>query len=61
MNNSQGPLLGQRAAVVFLLGVICAATAGVLTSLSGAAPATGFLAAGGTFVTAVAFFHMIIE
>ncbi|MGV9271221.1 hypothetical protein ACWDRR_42035 [Kitasatospora sp. NPDC003701] len=61
MNNSPGPLLGQRAAVIFLLGVLCAVTAGILTVLSGAAPATGFLTAGGAFVTAVAFFHVIIE
>ncbi|MET9182982.1 hypothetical protein ABZX88_32965 [Kitasatospora aureofaciens] len=60
-NNNQGPLLGQRAAVILLLGVMCGAAAGVLTVLSGAAPATGFLTAGGAFAAAVIFFHAIIE
>ncbi|MFJ8043652.1 hypothetical protein ACIRBX_24440 [Kitasatospora sp. NPDC096147] len=59
--NPQGPLLGQRAAVIFLLGVLVAVAAGVLTFLSGTAPAGCFLAAGGGFVGAVLFFHTIIE
>ena len=59
--NSQGPLLGQRAAVILLLGVLAAAAAGVLTHLSSATPAASFLAAGGAFVAGVLFFHAIIE
>ncbi|GLW56811.1 hypothetical protein [Kitasatospora phosalacinea] len=55
------PLLNQRAAMIFLLGALCAAGAGILTVVAGAALATGALTAGGTFAGAVVFFHSIIE
>ncbi|GAA1942577.1 hypothetical protein [Kitasatospora viridis] len=60
-NKPARPLLGQRAAVILLLGVLCAAAAGILTVLAGAAPATGFLTAGAAFAGAVVFFQAIIE
>ncbi|MCZ4120217.1 hypothetical protein [Streptomyces sp. H39-S7] len=58
--NPEPSLLSQRAAVVFLLGVLAAVAAAVLTVLAGGALADGLLAGGGAFVAGVLFFHTII-
>ncbi|WP_327350258.1 hypothetical protein [Streptomyces sp. NBC_01304] len=60
-HNDRDPLLGQRAALILLLGILTAATAGVLTVLGGAAPAQGALASGAAFAASVLFFHKIIS
>ncbi len=60
-SNDRDPLLSQRAAFILLLGVLAAATAGVLTVLGGGAPAEGALASGAAFAAAVYFFHKIIS
>lgn len=54
------PLLGQRAAIVLLLGVLVGLGAGVLTVLAGESAASGVLAGGAAFAAAVLFFHTII-
>ncbi|GGT51936.1 hypothetical protein GCM10010271_65100 [Streptomyces kurssanovii] len=56
-----GPLLGQRAAVIFLLGILAALAAGGLTAAKGGTLADATLIGGATFAAAVAFFHTIIE
>ncbi|MFF7206197.1 hypothetical protein [Streptomyces sp. NPDC008141] len=56
-----GPLLGQRAAVIFLLGILAALAAGVLTAINDSSAADAILIGGVTFAGAVAFFHSIIE
>lgn len=58
--NSQGPLLGQRAAIILLLGVLAGLGTGILAVLAGESPASGILAGGAAFATAVLFFHTII-
>ncbi|MER5662804.1 hypothetical protein [Streptomyces mirabilis] len=55
-NNDRDPLLDQRAALIFLFGVLTAIGAGALTVLNG-----GTLAGGGAFAAAVYFFHKIIR
>ncbi|MEV6397120.1 hypothetical protein AB0M39_20465 [Streptomyces sp. NPDC051907] len=59
--NDRGPLLGQRSAVVFLLGILTALGAGLLTFHKGGATADAVLVGGASFAAAVAFFHTIIE
>ncbi|MEV7216693.1 hypothetical protein AB0O31_26820 [Kitasatospora cineracea] len=59
--NNQGPLLGQRAAVIFLLGALVGLGAGVCTVLAGGSPAGGVLAGGAAFGASVMFFHAIID
>ncbi|MEU3512215.1 hypothetical protein ABZ733_30885 [Streptomyces longwoodensis] len=54
------PLVGQRTAIILLLGVLTAVGAGVLTVLAGGTIASGILAAGVAFAGAVLFFHTII-
>jgi hypothetical protein len=56
-----GPLLGQRAAIILLLGVLTALGAGVLTVLAGGATASAVLAGGAAFAGAVLFFNTIIN
>jgi hypothetical protein len=60
--NSQSPqpLLGQRTAIILLLGVLTALGAGVLTVLAGGTIAGGVLTGGAAFAAAVLFFHTII-
>ncbi|GGR54669.1 hypothetical protein [Streptomyces griseomycini] len=60
--NNQGPqpLLGLRTAIILLLGVLTALSAGTLTVLAGGAVASGILAGGTAFAAAVLFFHTII-
>ncbi|GAB1325680.1 hypothetical protein [Streptomyces sennicomposti] len=50
-----------RTAVVFLLTVLTAATAGVLTALTGAPTAGAVLAAGAASATALPFFDALID
>ncbi|MGW4028644.1 hypothetical protein ACWEFL_04865 [Streptomyces sp. NPDC004838] len=54
------PLLGQRAAIILLLGVLAALGAAVLTIAADGAPAGAALAAGTAFAGAVLFFNTII-
>jgi hypothetical protein len=53
----QTPLLTTRTAVVLLLGLLCGATAGVLTYLAGDNIAAAILAGLATMGAAIAFFH----
>ncbi|MFK4227935.1 hypothetical protein [Streptomyces sp. NPDC019890] len=55
------PLLGQRAAVILLLGILTALAAGGLTAAKGGNLADATLIGGATFTAAVTFFHSIIE
>ncbi|MFE6844546.1 hypothetical protein [Streptomyces sp. NPDC057686] len=59
--NQNDPLLGQRAALVLLFGVLTATGAGLLTLLAGGTAAGAFLAGGASFAAAVLFFHTIID
>ncbi|MEU3923127.1 hypothetical protein [Streptomyces sp. NPDC029004] len=59
--NDRGPLLGQRSAVIFLLGILTALGASLLTAAKGGAIADAVLLGGASFAAAVTFFHTIIE
>lgn len=54
---SRPPLLTTRTAVVLLLGLVCGASAGVLTYLAGDNTAAAILAGLAAFGAATAFFH----
>ncbi|MGC5567087.1 hypothetical protein ACPYPG_30165 [Streptomyces sp. FR-108] len=60
-NQGQGPLLGLRSAVIFLLGLLAATGMGLLCIASGDSLARAGLAAAGAFITAVIFFDTIID
>ncbi|MFD3580692.1 hypothetical protein [Streptomyces sp. NPDC058644] len=59
-NNDRGPLLGQRAAFILLLGVLASVGAGALTLLNDGTTAEAALAGCAAFAAAVYFFHKII-
>ncbi|MFJ2007762.1 hypothetical protein [Streptomyces chartreusis] len=61
MSKPNGPLLGQRAAMILLLGVLTALGAAALTLADGNTPATTALSAGAAFAAAVLFFNAIID
>ncbi|MER5888213.1 hypothetical protein ABT160_30700 [Streptomyces sp. NPDC001941] len=56
-----GPLLGQRAALVLVLGVLVGVGAGWLSGLEGGGPARAVLVGCAAFAAAVAFFDSLIE
>ncbi|MGW2952602.1 hypothetical protein [Streptomyces eurythermus] len=56
-----GPLLTQRAAVVFLLAGLAGAAAGVLAALAGSPWPVAVSAGAGTAASAVLFFKEIID
>ncbi|MCX5327929.1 MULTISPECIES: hypothetical protein [unclassified Streptomyces] len=60
MSDPNGPLIGQRAAIVLLLAILTALAAAALTLTAGSAPATAALTGGATFATATLFFNTII-
>ena len=59
-NQNPQPLLGLRAAIILLLGVLTGLGAAILTVLTGASLAGAVLTGGGAFAAAVLFFHTII-
>lgn len=59
-SQEQGPLLSQRAAIVFVLGTLAGLSAGVLTAFNGGSPAAALLAGGAAGAGAVLFFYTII-
>ncbi|MEV6314433.1 hypothetical protein [Streptomyces sp. NPDC051776] len=56
-----GPLLGLRAAIVFLLGLLAGVGAGVLTVLAGGGLASATLTGAAAAGAGVLFFHSIID
>ncbi|MFF9769314.1 hypothetical protein ACIGXF_18275 [Streptomyces sp. NPDC053086] len=56
-----GPLLTQRAAIVFLLAALAGIGATVLAALAGSGWPVAVSAGGGTAATAVLFFKEIID
>ncbi|MEU9779292.1 hypothetical protein [Streptomyces sp. NPDC047968] len=60
-HHGQEPLLSLRAALIFLLGLLVATCAGVLSSRGGAPLETALLTAGAAFVGAVVFFRSMIS
>ncbi|MFI0811760.1 hypothetical protein [Streptomyces echinatus] len=56
-----GPLLTQRAAIVFLLAALAGVGATVLTALSGTVWPVAVSVGGGTAASAVLFFKEIID
>jgi hypothetical protein len=57
----QQPILTQRAAIIFVSGLVIALIAGVLAHLAGSKPAAAVLAGGGAFAGAVALLHQLIS
>ncbi|MEO3978730.1 hypothetical protein [Streptomyces sp. CAU 1734] len=60
MSRINKPLLGQRAAIILLLGALTALGAGILAHAADGAPAGAALAAGTAFAGSVLFFNTII-
>ncbi|WP_314248538.1 hypothetical protein [Streptomyces sp. DSM 40907] len=61
-NQQPGPLMTQRAALIFLFSAVIATVAGVLAAhLDGGTTLTGLLLGGGTFGATVVFLQGIID
>ncbi|WP_328788253.1 MULTISPECIES: hypothetical protein [unclassified Streptomyces] len=61
-NQQPGPLMTQRAALIFLFSAVIATVAGVLAArVDGGTALTGLLLGGATFGAAVGFLHGIID
>jgi hypothetical protein len=58
--DERGPLLTQRAAVIFITALVIGATAGVLGYLAGARLAEAVLTGGGAFGATVALLNNLI-